>query len=86
MTGVALLSDRAANPGVRRRVSALAMLAVLASQALHVTDRNVPQPLSRFLDEVRSIVLPVDADRVLGPELAQLSSHFTRQVFAAEQP
>jgi histidine ammonia-lyase len=64
----------------------LAMLAVLASQALHVTDRNAPQPLSRFLDEVRSIVPPVDADRVLGPELAQLSSHFTRHVFSTEQP
>ena len=31
MAGVALLSDGAANPGVRRRVSALAMLAVLAA-------------------------------------------------------
>lgn len=65
--------------------AALAMLAVLASQALHVTGRDAPQPLSRFLDEVRAIVPPVDADRVLGPELAQLSSHFTKQVFSADR-
>jgi histidine ammonia-lyase len=61
------------------------MLAVLASQALHVTDRDAPQPLSRFLDEVRAIVPPVDADRVLGPELARLSGHFTKHVFSPEQ-
>jgi histidine ammonia-lyase len=65
--------------------AALAMLAVLASQALHVAGRDAPQPLSRFLDDVRAIVPPVEADRVLGPELARLSSHFTRQVFSAEQ-
>lgn len=65
--------------------AALAMLAVLASQALHVTGRAAPQPLTRFLDEVRTIVPPVEADRVLGPELAQLSSRFTQYVFSAEQ-
>jgi histidine ammonia-lyase len=65
--------------------SALAMLAVLASQALHVTGRDAPQSLSRFLDDVRAIVPPVEADRVLGPELERLSSHFRMHVFAAEQ-
>ena len=64
--------------------AALAMLAVLASQALYVTGRDAPPPLSRFLDEVRAIVPPVEADRVLGPELARLASHFTRHVFSAE--
>lgn len=64
--------------------AALAMLAVLASQALHVTGRDAPQALSRFLDEVRAIVPPVEADRVLGSELARLASHFTKQVFSAE--
>jgi histidine ammonia-lyase len=64
--------------------SALAMLAMLASQALHVTGRRAPPPLSALLDEVRAIVPPVDADRMLGPELARLSEHFTRQVFSAE--
>ncbi|HET6620416.1 MAG TPA: aromatic amino acid lyase [Dongiaceae bacterium] len=62
----------------------LAMLAMLASQALHVTGGSAPPPLSGLLDEVRAIVPPVDADRVLGPELARLSDHFTHQVFSAE--
>jgi histidine ammonia-lyase len=60
------------------------MLAMLASQALHVTSRRAPPPLSALLDEVRAIVPPVDADRVLGPELARLAEHFTQQVFSAE--
>ena len=38
----------------------LAMLAVLASQALHVTDRDPPPSLRSFLDEVRALVKPVD--------------------------
>lgn len=65
--------------------AALAMLAVLASQALHVTGRDAPQALSRIVDEVRTIVPPVEADRVLGPELALLAGHFTKQVFSAER-
>lgn len=64
--------------------AALAMLAVLASQALYVTGRDAPPPLSRFLYEVRAIIPPVEADRVLGPELARLASQFTRHVFSAE--
>ncbi len=59
--------------------AALAMLAVLASQALHITDRDPPPALCGFLDEVRAIVPPVDADRVLGPELALLAERFTEQ-------
>ena len=62
----------------------LAMLAVLASQALHVTDRDPPAALRSFLDEVRASVPPVDADRVLGPELAQLAEQFTGRVIYAE--
>jgi histidine ammonia-lyase len=64
--------------------AALAMLAVLASQALHVTSRHAPPPLSALLDEVRAKVPPVGADRMLGPELARLAEHFTQQVFSAE--
>jgi histidine ammonia-lyase len=63
--------------------AALALLAVVASQALHVTARPAPPPLASFLGEVRSIVPPVDADRVLGPELEQLARSFTRHTFAA---
>jgi len=66
--------------------AALALLTVVASQALHVTGRPAPPPLAGFLDEVRSIVPPVDADRVLGPELEQLARSFTRHAFAACVP
>ena len=58
----------------------LAMLAMLASQALHVSDRAAPPALASFLDEVRAAVPPVEADRVLGPELAALAARFTHQV------
>jgi histidine ammonia-lyase len=56
------------------------MLAVLASQALHVTGRDAPQPLQSFLEEVRTSVPPIDADRVLGPELALLTERFAARV------
>ncbi|HEV8391208.1 MAG TPA: aromatic amino acid lyase [Dongiaceae bacterium] len=64
--------------------AALAMLAVLASQALHVTKRDAPQPLRAFLAEVREIVRPVEADRVLGPELGRLAERFTARVTSAD--
>lgn len=63
--------------------AALALLAVIASQALHVTARPAPPPLTSFLDEIRAIVPPVDADRVLGPELERLARSFTRHAFTA---
>ncbi|MGK9235056.1 aromatic amino acid ammonia-lyase [Inquilinus limosus] len=64
--------------------AALAMLAVIASQALHVTGRAAPPPLRPLIDEVRSLVPPVEEDRVLGPELGRLAERFTQRVFAAE--
>jgi histidine ammonia-lyase len=64
----------------------LGMLAVLASQALHVTDRHAPPPLRTLLDDVRSIVPPVEADRVLEPELARLAGHFTARTLAVDSP
>jgi histidine ammonia-lyase len=59
----------------------LATLAVVASQALHVTNRQAPPPLRDFLAEVRSIVPPVKKDRVLGPELLDLAQRFTKKAF-----
>ena len=59
----------------------LATLAVIASQALHVTGRQAPPPLRDFLAEVRSIVPPVEKDRVLGLELLGLAELFTKKVF-----
>ena len=63
--------------------AALAMLAVIASQALHATGRSAPPPLLQFLDKVRAVVPPVDEDRVLGPELQRLAESFTASVFSA---
>jgi histidine ammonia-lyase len=63
--------------------AALAMLAVVASQALHVTKRAAPAPLADFLAILRTIVPPVEADRVLGPELQRLAGKFTEIVFSA---
>jgi len=59
----------------------LATLAVVASQALHVTDRQAPTELAGFVREIREVVPPVGNDRVLGPELLQLTQLFTRKVF-----
>ncbi len=61
--------------------AAMAMLAMIASQALHVTERQAPPALQSFVADIRKIVPPVDADRVLGPELAKLAEWFTHQVF-----
>ena len=63
--------------------AALATLAMISSQALHVTERAAPPALQSFVAEIRSIVPPVGADRVLGPELGELSAWFTRQAFEA---
>jgi histidine ammonia-lyase len=63
--------------------AALAMLAVVASQALHVTDRPAPSALQPFLEDLRSIVPPVADDRVLGPELNRLADDFSARIFAA---
>jgi histidine ammonia-lyase len=64
----------------------LALLAVTASQAYHVTGRaESTPPLRGLLDAVRQFVPPIDEDRLLSGELAGLTSHFTGLVFAAEQ-
>ncbi len=63
--------------------SALAVLAVAASQALHVLNRErVPNRLADFLSLVRSRVPPVHADRVLGPEMQRLAGDLTARTFA----
>jgi histidine ammonia-lyase len=66
--------------------AALAGLGAIASQALHVTDREAPPPLRPFLAELRGHLPPVGADRLLGPELQRLADSFTQQVFAPEKP
>jgi histidine ammonia-lyase len=64
--------------------ASLAMLAVMASQALYVTGRDAPLNLREFLSRVRSHVSPVSGDRVLGPELNRLAAAFAARVYAAE--
>ncbi|CAN5165746.1 hypothetical protein BH10PSE7_BH10PSE7_10350 [soil metagenome] len=61
--------------------ASLAMLSVVASQALHVTEGAAPPALQSFVADIRRIVPPVGRDRVLGPELANLADWFTRNVF-----
>ena len=63
--------------------SALAALAVAASQALHVLERGrVPKRLAALLSLVRSRVPPVRADRVLGPEMQRLAGDLRTRIFA----
>ncbi len=64
--------------------ASLAMLAVVASQALFVTDRVAPPALRGFMELVRKHVAPVTEDRILGPELGQLADAITANVFGAE--
>lgn len=59
----------------------LAVLAVTASQALHLRAKQpATRPLQQLLAEIRAIVPPVTDDRVLGGELQRLSSVFTARV------
>jgi histidine ammonia-lyase len=65
--------------------ASLAMLAVIASQALFVTDREAPRPLRNFLELIRHYVPPVVEDRILGPELGKLADAITGKVFAPSE-
>lgn len=61
---------------------ALAVLAVVASQALHLTSRNPPSgPLRNLLGKVRETVPVVTADRALNAELEALSAYFGVSIF-----
>ena len=63
----------------------LAILAVVASQALHVTRRKAPPNLESLLDTVRGSVAPVTKPRVLGTEVGELAEQFTARVFESAQ-
>ncbi len=65
--------------------ASLAMLAVVASQALFVTDREAPTALRGFMELIRNHVAPVIEDRILGPELGQLADAITANVFGTEE-
>lgn len=61
----------------------LALLAAVASQALHVTGRPAPPALRERLQAIRSLFPPVDdiAPRILGHDAAALAAAFRREVF-----
>jgi len=64
----------------------LAMLAAVASQAFHVTDRAAPPRLAPLLEEVRALCPPLTVSRGLAGEIARLAERFTARVFADEIP
>jgi histidine ammonia-lyase len=55
----------------------LAVLAALASQALHVAGRPPPPALGPFLNEVRALFAPIEAAPQLGPDATRLAAAFT---------
>lgn len=62
--------------------ASLAMLGVVASQALYVTNREAPPALRGLVELIRTYVAPVVEDRMLGPELAALTDAITAKIFA----
>lgn len=64
----------------------LAILTMVASQALYVTERPAPPELRDLLSWVRGIVPPLTDDRVLGPQLGALAAGITARVFESSAP
>ncbi|MDH3476008.1 MAG: aromatic amino acid ammonia-lyase [Rhodospirillales bacterium] len=60
----------------------LACLAVVASQAFHVTGREPPQRLKPLLDQVRECFPPMAGQRAPGPEAARVQALITGKVFS----
>ena len=60
---------------------ALAVLAALGSQALHVARHEPPPNLSALVDEIRAIFPPVERPRALGGDCQSLARAFTQQAF-----
>ncbi len=58
----------------------LAVLAAVASQALHVAGQPPPPALAPLLDQVRACVPPIVSPRPLGPDLERLAAAFSRHV------
>jgi histidine ammonia-lyase len=64
----------------------LAVLAALASQALHVAAQAPPPALGPFLNEVRAAFPPIEAPRGVGPDADGLAAEFTRRVLHQAPP
>jgi histidine ammonia-lyase len=61
--------------------AALAVLAVVASEALRGRDEAVPPTLAELLRQVREVVPRMDGVRRLGPDCENLARSFAEQVF-----
>ncbi|HUA49244.1 MAG TPA: aromatic amino acid lyase [Solirubrobacteraceae bacterium] len=61
--------------------ASLAVLAALASQALHVDKREPPPNLRALTGHIRDSFPPIDQPRALGDDCRKLADTFTRQVF-----
>jgi histidine ammonia-lyase len=62
-----------------------AVLAVVASQALHVTKREARGPLRDFVKEIRAIFPPVETSRPLGEEAGELAKSFSSAIESGNQ-
>lgn len=58
----------------------LAILAAVASQALHVTGRAAPPALADFLTTVRERFPPMEGQRAPGPDAQALAEEFRRRI------
>ena len=63
--------------------ASLAVLAILASHALHGAGQTAPPMLVGLIEEVLTAVPPVVTVRRVGPECGALSAAFTARVFSA---
>jgi histidine ammonia-lyase len=61
--------------------AALTALAIVASQAFHVTDRAAPPPLRDLLAEIRDHAPPVTAARAIGPDAEKLLGALRARVY-----
>jgi histidine ammonia-lyase len=61
--------------------AALAVLAVVASEALRGRDEAVPPTLAELLRQVREVVPRMDGVRRLGPDCENLARSFAGHVF-----
>lgn len=61
--------------------AAVTMLAVVASQALHVTNRTAPAQLVELLAAIRNEFAPLTVSRTLSGELAALMARFRREIY-----
>jgi histidine ammonia-lyase len=61
--------------------AALAVVAALGAQALHVAGQAPPPALAELVEEIRAAFPPVDEVRPLGPDGDALTAAFARRVF-----